>query len=693
MQNAAEMRRLLVKNCEETINAHKRYAEVEIGRLKSDYHKKETELRELSYKLDASADQLSQTNKRLIGLQSDLDAMQTQQLTAKDELKDAHQQDILKSTEIVHLRERLEQTAEELHVKTQDFFDLERRNEDTIQKLTALQDSYDGLQAQFSQQQSMWKFMHQEADDQIVKLRQDAQSTLKSVQDQVVARQEENCELVSRLERARGNESKLKAEQKASLDEKHRLQQELAELRAAKTPDLSQLRSYAAARERQDKAEQRNERSSLGQHQGTQNQAMEKLPSDPKQDLQVTKDRNKFIRQNPSVIEMSNAQDYQSESSQPVLQVENSQPQDDELDTFTSLFEGRTEIEDLLDNEPDIVPESQDVQGTSLVRHPDSASGTRDIAILSMSQHVVKEGLGCTSRREQKPQDSSSVDFSSIASEDLMQMLKETRPISPAMLCGYERNYPKRGRSQKTVSEEVAQSDNNSVSEPRSSQSYDRPRSQANTASRMMPPENNSHRPRSRNGSSIFENQMSSQHSVYGKTSTKFASSNMNTPAFTQSRSSVKQTHSQHDLQNTHGTRSQPDILDTSVQEQGVKRKSPARDSEKEYGIKKPRISTQADRIVDTSGRRPNASKPSDAGSRWKAQDGSPYARQQSFGSHPKASTNSSNIQPRTSSRMTSPNDNYSSRQRPSSQAYAASYSQGLSVRLTRSKSMCINFT
>jgi len=693
MQNAAEMRRILVKNCEETIKAHKRSSEVEMGRLKSDYHKKETERKELSYKLDASADQLSQTNKRLIRLQSDLDAMRKQQLTAKDELNDAHQQGILKSTEIAHLRGRLEQTAEELHAKTQDFVDLERRYEDTIQKLTDLQGSYDELQAQFSEQQSTWKLMRQEADDQMVKLRQDAESTVKSAQDQVIARQEENYGLFSRLEQAHGNESKLKAEQKASLDEKHRLQQELAELRAAKIPGLSQLHSDAAAGNRQDQIEKQDERRSLGQHQGTQNQVMEKLPSGPKQDVQVTKKREKVIRQNQSVVERSSAQDYRPEGPQPVLQVENSQLKDDELDTFTSLFEGRIEIEDLFDNEPDIIPESQDVRGTPLVRHPYSAPGTRDLAILSVSQHVVKEGQGCTSQREQKPQDSSPVDFSSIASEDLMQMLKETRPISPPMLRGYERNYSERGPSQKIVSEASAQSDNNSVFEPRSSQSYDRPRSQANTASRMMPPENNSHRPRSRNGGSIFENQMSSQHSIYGKISTKFASSNMNTPAFTQTTSSVTQTHSQHDLQNILATRSQPDILDTSPQEHGVKRKSPARDLEKEYGFKKQRISTPADRIVDTSDPLPNASKSSVAGSRSKAQDDSPYAHRQSFVSHSKTSTNSSNIQPRTSGRMASPNDNHSSRQRPSSQAYAASYSQGLSVRLTRSKSMRINLT
>ncbi|KAE8824008.1 hypothetical protein PTNB85_08565 [Pyrenophora teres f. teres] len=758
MQNAAEMRTCLVKDCEGKINELKRCSEAEVSCLKCDYSEKETECKELSNKLEASADQLSQMKKRLAGLQSSLEDMRKQQLVGETKIKHATQQGLSKSAEVAHLREQLQQTTEKLHAKTGDLINLELHYADTTKKAAYLQDSHGRLQDQSYQQKSTLELVRREADGKIAKLRQDAQNTLQSSQSQLIALQKENHELLSRLQRTCNNEDKLKAEQKAYIDEEHRLQREMAELRAARNANLSQFRSDAATankkltehhkRETEDlsrrlsQAEAAMEKSesdarlskdqytakiasdqkvaalkfldldtryqerikvleealdarpSLDRDQEIQNGVMKKHIFGPNQDVQASKNRRRVSRISESVLEMENRQDSQSVNPTPVVQVEDSQPPDDDSSQFKSLFEDRTETRNFLDDEPDlslvgqpeIVPKTQNFRVVPFSRSPEPVPETQDVGILSMSQHVFKERLARASQEEKRRRDSSSVEFSSIASEDLIQMQKEAQPISQPMLRGRERSYPKHGSSPKYVSGVSAPSDSDSVAELRSSQSCDRPRSQANTASRMMPPEHNSHRSQSRNDSSVLEKKVLPHHSVYGQASRKFSNSNVDTPELMHPKSSAaRQTYSQHDPQDSAETGSRRNV-DKAVQDRILKRKGSPHDSEREFGIKKPRNSPQADRSADTAGPRPQVSKSSVAGSRSKAQNGPPYARGVFPSSRLKASITSSSIQPR-NSQMASSNDIYSSRQRPSLQLYAASHSQDSAARQTRSKS------
>ncbi|KAG9380160.1 Macoilin multi-domain protein [Pyrenophora tritici-repentis] len=641
-----------------------------------------------------------------------------------------------------------------LTASRQDLVKLEQHYADTTKKATDLQDSYDRLHAQSSQQKSTLEVMHRDTDCKIAKLRQEVQSTLQSSQSspsQLITLQKENHELSSRLGKAHENEDKLKAEKKACIDEERRLQREMAELRATSDADLSKSRSDAATANKQlmehhNRAiedlnrrlsqaeaalkksesdarlskdqhmakiasdqkiaasklfdlesryqekikvleETLHERPRLGRDQETQTALIERALSEPNQG---SKNRKRVSRLNESVPGAPNQLDSRADNLFSVVQVKDSRPPDDDSGVFKSLFEDPLGSKEFFDDEPDLSMVGQadfvsETQGTMpFLGLPGLVPETQDVGALSMSQHVFKERLARASQEEQRPRDSSSVDFSSIASEDLIQLQREAQPTSRPMLRGRECSYPKHGSSQKHVAKVSSKSESDSVAELRSSQSYDRPRSQANTASRMMPPEHNSHRSQSRNGNSVPE-KVSSQHSVYGQASRKFSSSNVDTTDLMHSKSSVaRQTHSQHDPWNSAESGSQRKV-GTAVQDRIVKRKVSPCDSDRDSSIKKPRNSSQADRSLGTADQRPHASKLSVPGSRSKAQNGPPYARGPSSSSRPKASITSS-VQPRTG-QMTSSKDIYSSRQRPSSQAYATSRSQDSPARQTRSKS------
>ncbi|RMZ68726.1 hypothetical protein GMOD_00002544 [Pyrenophora seminiperda CCB06] len=756
IQNAAEMRKKLVKDCEDKINEHKRWSENSLIHINNDYHRKEIECEELSQKLVTSTVRVNEMNKRLIELQSSLDAMHQEQLAGQNQLKDAHQQGLSKSTETARLREQLQRMTAKLYNKTQDLVDLERQCTEAAKKATDLQNTYDQLQAQLSEQQSALELVRQEADFKLSKQREDAQNTLQTALDQVTGLQEENHELKSKLEQSRGIGDKLKTEKKAYIDKYYQLEQELAEIRAARDKELSQLRSDAAAENRklieqhhgemndlkrrleqaegalkksesdarlsedqykakiasdrtvaeskmldlekryQEKIKAAEDRKDLGRQQGTQARDKERNSPGSEQDVRVSKNRKKISRQNQSVLEISKERKSQMEEYVPVIQTKSSQSQDDDLGAFTSLFEDQAGTEDDFDHEPHIslvgqpeyIPETQGVMGTSLLRRPESVTETQDVGILSMSQPLFKERLSCASQQELVPPDSSPADLSSIASEELTQMHKEIQPIyqSP-MLRGREHTCSKHEPSQINVIAQSAQSDSDSVAEPRSSQSYDRPKSQANTASRMMPQsEHSSYRFQPRYDDSAVEKKMSSQYPVHKKVSGKLSSTNEGNPDIVYAKLPVaRQTPSQHDPQDVIGIGSNLNTSRKTLQDHIAKRKSPARDLEREWGIKKPRVSPRTDRIFETPGSQPRTPQPSFVGPRSKVQDVPPYVRGTS--SRPKASIKPSSVQPRTSRQMASPNDSHFSHQRPPSQAQVATYLQDSSARQTRSKS------
>jgi hypothetical protein len=304
----------------------------------------------------------------------------------------------------------------------------------------------------------------------------------------------------------------------------------------------------------------------------------------------------------------------------------------------------------------------------------ESVPETQEVGSLTMSGEVFHERLAQASQQEKKFQNRGSTDLSSIESDDLEKIQMEMQPMS---LRGNDHSPSKHGSSQKHAQKTPMNSDNVSVAGSRSSQSQDRPRSQANTASRMMPPPKNVSQhlqPHTQTGGSAAE--VVSRYPVNEQKNQRFSSSGTNTPDFLyQKMSTSKLTYSQQGSQ---------------IPARTEKRKSPSDHIEKGTGAKKQRTSSQSYPIASSSGSRNGSPRSSVADSQSKKQVGSSYMQGvYSATSREKTRGSSSSVQPRTSSQFPSSCDAYSSRreQRSSSQAQAATPMRRISSRVTRSTS------
>jgi hypothetical protein len=649
--------------------------------------------------------------------------------------------------ETATLKEQLRQTTEELRSKTQDYTELERRCTEMSNKATHLQGMQDQLQAQVSQHASAMENARQEADRRVSEMRQDTQKTLQLTQDQASTLEQEKQSLLSKLEQSRLNEAELNKTQATFLAEREKLLQQLAGMRAIKeakeveTPRveadyternrkptvrhgteiedwsrrltqtdaaLKEAEAKLRLSEDQFQAKLASDRkraednllqveqkyktalqaatklSSIDQQHASQSSVDQDRPLTRPLETHAGKTRKKLNRQNNSVF--NNAGASTTQSSTPTGNPSSIfQAQRERTELSPTLFDEHTGGDDLFDDEnclfligreSDYVPKIQEVGG------------------LSLPQNVFDERLAQASQQERKRQKSSSTDFSSISSEELRQMQKEAQPVSTSMLRGLEYSSSKHDSSQVGAKETPMRSDNVSVAGSRSSQSNERPRSQANTASRMMPPPNNeSHHFRSRNQAQDGGT-VSSRHALFNKSGQKFSSNGTSTPDFMHPPSSVrKQTYSGHDPRNFIRTGSRQRTPRVMEQGHTEKRKSSTDQSERETAVKKQRTSSQAYPVVSSSASRnysPFNSRSSVVGSRSTTQADPAYVQgATSTSSRSKTQASSSSIQPRTSSQIPSSSDGYSSRrQQPSSSQFqAASPMRRISTRLTRSKS------
>jgi hypothetical protein len=746
------LRDKIAKDYQSKFNEKENSFKSEIRYLTLERDEKEYARQETRTELDAANDQLDQMSKQSKKLESDLHAARKEKLAVEAKLEAAQQPDPSKLAETAGLKEQLRQKTEELQSKTRDYAELERQFTDVSDKATHLQGIHDQLQSEVSQHEPTIERMRQETDRRISEMRQDTQKTLQLTQDQASTLQQEKQSLLSKLEQSRANETELNKAQANYSAEREKLRQQLADMRTAKEAKESEvLRVQADYTERTRKLTERHrteiddwsrrltqtdaalkeaeaklrlsedqfqaklvsdrkraednllqveqkykaalqaatKQSGIGQQHVSQSSVIQGSPSTGLQNIHAAKTWKKVSRQSNSVLNITGASTAQSSTStskpSSIFQAEVSQTQRERTNLSPTLFDEHAGADDLFDDET----------GLSLAGHESElVPETQEVGSLSMPQDVFDERLAQASQHDRKRQDPSSTDFSSIASEELRQMQKETQPMSKSMLRGHDHSSSKHGSSQLSAKETPMPSDSVSVAGSRSSHSNERPRSQANTASRMMPPPNNiSHHFPSRNQAQDGATRVSSRHALYDQTGQKFSSSGTSTPDFMRPSSSrSKQTYS-HDPRNFVRTGSRQSTPRAIEQGHTEKRKSSTSQTERDTAVKKQRTSSQSYPVVSSSASRahsPYTSKSSVVGSRLKTQAGPAYAQgAASTSSRSKTQASSSSIPPRTSSQIPSSSDVYSSRrqQHSSSQVQAAAPTRRTSTRLTRSKS------
>jgi hypothetical protein len=706
--------------------------------------------------LDAANNQLDQLSKKNKTLEFDLNAVRKEQLVTEAKLKAAQQSNPSRVAEMTNLEEQLRQKQEELKSKARDYADLERQFTDMSNKATHVQGLHNQLQAQLAQQFPKIENTRQEADRRISEVRQDAQDTLQHSQDQASTLQQEKQSLLSRLEQARSNEAKLNNAQAAFSTEREKLHQRLIDIRTAnegKEADLIRIQADTTEQNRKLTEKHRTEiddwsrrltqtdaalkeaeaklrlsddqfqaklasdrkkaeenllqveqkykialqaatkQSALDQQRSSQSSVVPDNPSTALQNIHAGKARKKLSRHNNSLLNITGTSTassgtHTSKTSSIIFRTKVPQTQRERTELSPNLFDEQLGVDDVFDDENDLSIIDHDFQ---------FVPETQEVGSLSMLQEVFDERLAQASHHEAERQNLRSTDLSSIGSEDLSQMQKDVQSVSTPMLRGHDHISSKPGSSQLSARETPVRSDNNSVAGSLSSQSLERPRSQANMASRMMPPPDNvSHHFQSRNQAQGSSAKVSSRHGVLDKTSQKFSSSGTSTPDFMHPPSSVsKQTYSQHDCRNFPRNEPRQSTPRAMEQSRTEKRKSSTSQTERETAMKKQRTSSQAYSVVPSSASRnysPYISRASAVGSRSKTHAGPAAAYAQGASStnfRSKTPASSSNIQPRTSSHVPSSSDAYSSRrQQPSSsQIQAAAPMRRTSSRITRSTS------
>lgn len=424
------------------------------------------------------------------------------------------------ASQVTELNNRLQHKTDALQRKTQDCAALQRQNVDLSTKTAALQNSCDTLHAQLSQHHSVMDTMREKADRQLSEVQKNAIDAQQSAQAQNLRLEEEKQACVSKLEQAQSEETRIKEVHAMLLAERDSLVQQTHQLRSsidAKDAELSDckkdaaeetrnlteghiaeiadwtqrlLRSETALKESkanmrcmqdQHRAKIESDRriveSNLyeieeqyrvklrdaevqgrsDQQQTSQSSIVHETPPQSLHNNEVAKTigqhRKKVNRENRPVLGLSGGT-----TSQPVatskLQLTHHQREPSEFDE--SALEGGFNFQDFFD-EPD-----------ASIQQPatEYVAETQDLEAFSQLQD-----------RASNVQKTSSTNLTDVDTDELTQMGPAVQRASTPMLYGPGHMSSKLGTMPGAGTE---------ISKPTGS--HDRPRSQANTASRMMPP-------------------------------------------------------------------------------------------------------------------------------------------------------------------------------------------------------------
>ncbi|CAN9094140.1 unnamed protein product [Alternaria alternata] len=721
LEEHAAVREQIAKDCQSEFSEKERSFKREIYRLTIDRDEKEKTIQELNDKLNAADTQLDELSKNIQTRES-------------------------KSAEITDLQAQLQNTTEELHSKKRDCADLTRRSQEKTEKMSELQGLYSNLQAEVTQHQTTMQTMRRDADNEITKMRQDASNTFQLSSNQISNLQEEKKSLSTRLEQAQMNEAKLQHEVaelraakeaeisrvQAKVDEKSRklveqhrievddwtrrmsqkdaaLEEMEAKMRLAEdqhktniATDLEKAESNMRKLEEQYRDSLRviREQGNLNQQVGSQVHAARGILVGSGETTQAVKARNKVSRQNRSMLEVSEEQDSHSKKPLSVFHPMSSQSQLEDDDLFATQFKEQGGIDEISNESIDVHHELR------------TATESHDAQNLSMTQDASKGDLLRAPQQQLKHQVSSSSDLSNMSTDELTVMEK-SQPVSTGMLADRDRdefnsgnaspkfsqtleetqcvpsivsrNYNRDSFHRGTASADVGVAlvaDNESVSDSQSFRSSGRPKSQANTASRMMLPHgNNSDYPRPSVEGYAVDLGASTRHTMYGSANLKLSSSNSRPSKL----SSSKQIYSQHESRRFAPTGFQHSSSQDMKQEHTKKRKSSIDQTERDSATKKQRSKSQT-RPLDSSPGLPSQSS-FVAVTRSKAQKIMPYSQGgAATSSQSKAQVPPSRPRARISRQAPSSGDAYFPRGQSSSHVAASGPILRSSTRLTRGK-------
>ncbi|KAF1850209.1 uncharacterized protein K460DRAFT_350291 [Cucurbitaria berberidis CBS 394.84] len=750
-ENAADLRAKIVEECQKSMQERESGFKNEIHRLTIECDEKGGKLDEQRTEVSAAKDQLHTLRKNAKILSSELTTTRIEKTALEKKLEIAGKAALRSdstSAEIIGLKEELRQKTEELQSTTRDYAALKQTYADLSIKAADLQASYDQLQTQISQHLSTIDNLHQQTEDQILETRQNAQTAVQLAQGQILTLQDEKENLRSMLEQATSNEANLKNAQATFSIERDNFHQQLAELQAAKeSKDAEMRRVQADAAEEKRKSEdahcteindwsrrlthadvvlkeaeaklrlseaehsaklesdrkstekmlqqlheeydrklqEANSRNGPSQKHTARSSNVGEESSRSLRSIQAGSNRKKVNRNNHSVLNLAVSSDIRHDShvfTSNLLQPDLPRTQREDSQLSFNLFEERSQ------NIP-VAGDLFDDYGLSVIdpaAEPVAETQEKGSPLMTIEKFGERSQMA---HHETKSQDSNLTDLSTVSSGEMAQMQVDAQPLSPPMLRGQDRSSPTYNLSQGNAEKTPMRSDNVSVSGSRSSRSHYRPRSQANTASRMMPP------PEAVSPHLDTRIKFTAKHPMYEKSSRKLVNnSGTSTPDSIHPPSSASRySYGHHDPQlpgHIEERQGPPQALGQSYNQ---KRKNSMSQTEKDTATKRLRISSQSysrDRSSEPRTSSPCVPRSPVVGPRSNVQHGPSYPRESTpAASRSKTKPSSSRVPPSMSSRISPSNDMYQSRgqQAIPSQAIDSGFTRRTSSRLTKSKS------
>jgi hypothetical protein len=443
---------------------------------------------------------------------------------------------------ISSLKERLHQTSEELRSRTEELGELQRTFAQLKGSKTNLQVLCEQQQAEISQHTSSIESARKETDFERQEEQSCSQSAIQLAQKKTIALKKEKEDLQAKLDQVQVNESKLTNVQTALILERDGLRHRNAELEAGKEDSAAQLLSLQEEHTEKLRKYEENIDSLQRHHQQLDSARKE---AEAKIQLQKTEHLKKmeFDRQKYDSIIKSLQEELNKIKSEkpggPSGRQGDSQSQDSP-DTFAcqlhniNTSKGRKKVNrgnhsvlnvsgtpgtlvETFSHHPHssscvLAREHSDTlfdevsqgssyrmvgnHGISVVKPvAEDLGDTQEIADALMAfeddvEEVASVSLKGSQHRIINTTDQSSLS-ASLSSDELTQLreeLQDARRLSTPVLQGHVHISDTQHSSQECIPETPCRSGYASGSSIRSSQSIDRPTSQANTASRLMPP-------------------------------------------------------------------------------------------------------------------------------------------------------------------------------------------------------------
>lgn len=522
------MREEIVDACQGEFREKESRYKNEVHRLVQELEEREHSQQKLLDELDVSKDQLHTLRKDHKALNFDLHVLRKRKEEVEVQLAELHSMLSVSGPGPATMSDHLQKRTEELQSSVPDYAILKQQLVESANTISKLQVSHDRLQAQVSEHPSSIETLLREADDRLTKAQGRAQSAIEESRSDVSGLQLEKQALASELEQTRLREQVLEKCEAKLILERDSLRQQLEECRAAdseKDTEILRLKADATREQQMLMDNHREELEASGHRQaqtiialkeaeaslrrkddeyqakikcerqkaedelsrivaqyefsfhpkGQQSPSQVQTPSPLghsetptrlKLNLHAGPNRMKVSRQKNSTLNVSDSYNGQ------FLHGLNGDLHRHSSDRSDNLFETHTGAQN----------PSSEGNISQINAFQEEVPGNHDAEGPTMSMDNFHESLNHTSRYELGPEKASSTDLSLMNSDVLDHLGREVDQKSGS-------GYSKCGlNNKKHTNETFNRSDNISESGSRSSQSLERPKSQANTASRLMPP-------------------------------------------------------------------------------------------------------------------------------------------------------------------------------------------------------------